>query len=186
MNNPIIKVQNARLSFPVLFTPKAETDEQGQPKAGKPKFSVTLLLDKKVNAKNIAEIRAAIETVKKSDKLKGQKKAPKLPLREGSEKSHLDGYNDDNMFISARTTNKPGVVDRNLEPIDEASGRIYAGCYVNAVVEVYPYVHPKSGPGITFSFRNVQFLRDGEPFGEKRVAASEDFDAVEDSADSLV
>ena len=46
MNNPILKIQNARLSFPVLFTPKAETDEQGQPKAGKLKYSVTLLLDK--------------------------------------------------------------------------------------------------------------------------------------------
>lgn len=173
--NPIITLQNVRLSFPSLFKAKLM---DGDDAAKKPKFEATFLLDKKTNAKEVTAILAAIEKVKKeSEKLKG-KKVLKSPLREGSDKDHLDGYSKDNYFISARSESRPGVVDRLLHPLTEEDGRPYAGCYVNARVECYGYVHPKSGPGITFGLINVQFVRDGEPFGGKASAPEEGFAAL--------
>lgn len=173
--NPIRKLEMVRLSFPALFT--AERMDGDDP-TKKPKYAATFLLDKKANAKDIAGLQADIEFVKKnSEKLKG-KKVLKSPIREGSDKDHLDGYSADNVFIAARSESRPGVVDRLAHPLVEEDGRPYAGCYVNARVECYGYVHPKSGPGITFGLLNVQFVRDGEPFGGKASAPDEGMTAL--------
>jgi hypothetical protein len=179
--NIIVKLQNVRLSFPQLFEAKAG-DEPGS----KPKFGATFLLHKVKNVADINRLQAAVATVKTtSDVLKG-KKIAKQPIREGSEKDQLDGYSDDVMFISARNHNRPGVVNRDLTPLVAADGKPYAGCYVNATVECYGYTHPKSGPGITWSLRNVQFVKDGEPFGAKTAPAEQDFAALPDEDDSVV
>jgi hypothetical protein len=182
--NPTVKLTNVRLSFPVLFTPKPDTDDNGAVKPdSKPKYAATFLLDKKRNAADIAALQAAIAEVKKSPVIKG-KPVRYIGLRDGSEKSHVGGYGEGIMFITARNTLKPFVVDRATNQISEE--KVYAGCYVNAVVSCYAYVHPKSGAGITFSLGNVQHVRDGEPFGEKRRDPSEDFTAVEEDADAVV
>jgi len=54
-NNILVKLRNCRLSFPVLYTPKADDK-------GKLKYSAAFLFDKNSDAgrKNIAEIKAAI------------------------------------------------------------------------------------------------------------------------------
>ena len=177
--NPIVKRQNVRLSFPNLFEAKAG-DEPGS----KPKFGATFLMHKTKNAAEIKALQAAVDTVKKTaDVLKG-KKISKQPIRDGAEKDQLDGYDGDVVFISARNHNRPGVVNRDLTPLVAADGKPYAGCYVNATVECYGYTHPKSGPGITWSLRNVQFVKDGEPFGAKVTPAEREFSAIED--DSVV
>lgn len=179
--NIIVKLQNVRLSFPQLFEPKAG-DEPGS----KPKFGATFLLHKGRNAADIKLLQAAVATVKTtSDVLKG-KKIAKQPIREGAEKDQLDGYTDDVLFISARNHNRPGVVNRDLTPLVAADGKPYAGCYVNATVECYGYTHPKSGPGITWSLRNVQFVKDGEPFGAKVTPAEQDFSALPDDEEGVV
>lgn len=176
--NPVIHLNNVRLSFPQLFEPKAG-DEPG----AKPKYAATFLLHKKKNADAIAAITAGIEQVKKTAEVLKGKKINRSPLRDGSEKD-LDGYTSDVMFISARNHIRPGVVDRKLVTVTEADAQkrnlFSAGCYVNATVEVYGYTHPKSGPGITFSLRNVQFVADGEAFGAKHAAPEEDFKALPD------
>jgi len=183
-NDSIILLRNVRLSFPTLWTPKAG-DEPG----AKPKYSATFLLDKKGNSREIEALKAAIENVKKtSDKLRGNKRPVKSPLREGSDKSHLDGYNESNMFITARNHRKVGVVDAvrdetgELRILTEADGRPYAGCIVNARVECYGYNHPKSGPGISFSLLNVQFVKDGEPFGDAPMNATDGFEAIDNDS----
>ena len=178
-NNVIVKLNNVRLSFPALWTPTVNAEDAG----AKPKYSATFLLDKKSNAKDITALKAAVEQVRvTADVLKGQKKAPKLPIRDGAEKEHVEGYGADIVFISARSITRPGVVDQKLTPLAEADGKPYAGCYVNARVEVYAYVHPKSGPGITFGLKNVQFVKDGPGFGAASGPAEEGFEEIaEDS-----
>ena len=79
-----------------------------------------------------------------------------------------------------------GVVNRDLTPLVAADGKPYAGCYVNATVECYGYTHPKSGPGITWSLRNVQFVKDGDPFGAKVTPPENDFSALPDDEDGVV
>jgi hypothetical protein len=180
-SNPVIHLNAVRLSFPDLWVPKIAGE------GGKLKYGATFMLDKKIHAKEITALNEAVQWVKvNSKKLAGNTRPMKNPVREGSEKTHLDGYTAQNRFITARNDSRPGVVDRNLSPLVAEDGKPYAGCYVNATVECYGYLHPKSGPGITFSLRNVQFVRDGEPFGEKRTKAEEDFTALEGSDDTPV
>ncbi len=173
--NPSLKLPVVRLSFPHLFTP-----QKGDDADAKAKYGATFILDKKIHAATIKEIQAAIATVSKSDKLKGRK-PNKVCLRDGAEKDHLDGYGDGVMFLAARTDKRPPVVARDLTPLVEEDGKPYAGCYVNATVEIYPYIHAKSGPGITASLRAVQFHKDGEPFGEKPADVSSEFENLDES-----
>lgn len=186
--NPIVLIRNVRLSFPALWNPVPETNDDGSPKpGGKPKFQAVFILDKKVNAKDIAALKAAVEMVRTtSDKLKGQKKkAPKMPIREGSDKAHLDGYGEDVVFITAKSITRPGVVDQRLNPLAESDNRLLPGYYVNARVEAFPYVHPKSGPGISFGLKNVQLLREGETFGNANGPAEEGFEPVDAAVDAV-
>jgi hypothetical protein len=177
----IIKLNNVRLSFPALFTAKAMPNPDGS--LGKAKFGAVFLLSKKANLSDITKVKAAIEYVIKED---GKGKRPPLGktcLRDGSEKPDTDGYGEEVMFISASTDKRPGVVDRNLSPLVEQDGKPYAGCYVNATVRLW-YQDNKFGKRVNASLRNVQFVKDGEPFGEKITAADEEFEAMPDDAGS--
>lgn len=176
VQNPTIKLQNVRLSFPCLWTAKLSDDAAP---GAKPKFEATFILNKAAHAKEIKLIQAAILTVSKSPVLKG-KKPNKTGLRDGSEREDTDGYGADVMFIAGRTHKRPSVVDRKLVTLTEEDGKPYAGCYVNATIEIYPYYHSKSGPGVTASLRAVQFVKDGDPFGEKPVDAAKEFEDLGD------
>ncbi|MES2460790.1 MAG: ssDNA-binding protein [Armatimonadota bacterium] len=183
--NVKVKLNDVRLSFcENLFVPQVDTDDDGKPKpGGKAKYSCSFLMDDKKNAKDIAALNAAVAQVKQSEILKG-KKITRNPVRDGAEKEY-DGYGEGVKFITARNTTRPGVVNRDLSPIVAEDNIIYAGCYANATVEVYPYVHPKSGPGISFSLRNVQYLRKGEPFGKAPANPEEDFTVVEEEESAV-
>ena len=181
--NPVVKLNNVRLSFPHLWTPQKGDDE-----GSKPKYSATFLLDKKANAKDIAAMKAAIQSVLDASlkTLFKNRKPSHVCLRDGAEKEHLEGYTEDNMFVAARTHKRPGTVNRDLTPVAEEDGVFFAGCYVNATVDVYPFVHPKSGSMICASLRAVQFVKKGEPFGEKPVDASEEFAAMADDDEGVI
>jgi len=160
--NPVVHLENVRLSYPAIFTPKPDQNPT------KPaKYEASFILDKKVNAADIAAVRVAIETTKKHEKLKG-KKPTKVCLRDGADtdaRAEAEGYGPDVMSISSRNDKRPAVVNRDLTPLTAEDGKPYAGCYVNATIEVYPYIHKESGPGIAASLRAIQFYKDGEPFG---------------------
>ncbi len=176
--NPTVKLNKARLSFLRLFTPK-------QPKEGsksKPKYECTFLLHKQHNAADIEAMRAAINKVYADNKdgfFKGRK--PKhICMRDGSEKDHLDGYGATIMFVAARTHKKPRVVDRHKIDMVETDPRLFAGCYGNGIVEVYPFVHPESGPMVCASLQIVQYVEKGEPFGEKPADVNKHLDDLGD------
>jgi len=71
-----------------------------------------------------------------------------------------------------------------MTPLVKEDGKPYAGCYVNANIELYAYSHPKGGKGVSASLRAVQFLKDGESFGAGPVNAEDEFEAVEESVDN--
>lgn len=175
----VVKLLNVRLSYAHLF--EAVTF-QGE---GKPAFSATFLMDKKTNAAEIKKVEAAIAFAVREG-LKGKRPPPeKLCFRDGSTKPDTDGYHDGMMFVGARNDKRPGVVDRDLTPLTAQDGKPYSGCYVNATVRFWAQDN-KWGKRVNCSLRNVQFVKDGEPFGEKPVAAEEDFDAIEENADSAI
>lgn len=71
---------------------------------------------------------------------------------------------------------RPEIVDNTLQEIIEPH-QVYAGCYGRASVRAYFYEF-KGNRGVAFGLGNVQKLRDGEPLGQGRVRAEDEFEAV--------
>lgn len=181
--NTTVKLTNVRLSYPHLFSPN--TNNKSDDPNAKPKYEATFILDKTANAKDIQAIKAAIEVVKKDPKM-GGKKPNKVCLRDGADtetRAEAEGLGPQKMTVGARSVKRPAVVNRDLTPIAEDDNIIYAGCYVNATIDVYPYTHPKSGAGVGASLRAVQFLKDGESLGGGApIDPSKEFTAIEEEA----
>jgi len=174
-----VKLSNVRLSFPSLFE---ATSFEGS----KPSYKATFILDKAKDAAAIATINKAIDA-EITDKWKGKLKRANLKgvcLRDGAEKSDMDGYSDKVVFISSSSSKRPPVVDKDLSPLTETDGKPYAGCYVNATIELWAQDN-NFGKRINAQLRAVQFLRDGEPFGDKGANPEEEFSKVEDTDNVL-
>ena len=168
-----IKLNAVRLSFPQLFEAKTVNGE------GKPAFSAAFLISPKDS--QIAMINTAITTVAaekwgaKADAiLKTIRAADKTCLHSGDLKSNYDGF-EGMMYISARNPLKPSVVDTNRSPLVAEDGRPYAGCYVNAVLELWTQDN-NYGKRVNATLMGVQFYKDGESFVGGGVADAEDFD----------
>jgi len=174
-----IKLENVRLTFPVLFEAKTVNGE------GKPAFSASFLIDPKdPQIKTINQAIAQVAKEKWSAKadaiLKLMQAQDKLCLHDGDLKETYDGFSG-NLYISARATSRPLVIDADKTPLAEADGKPYAGCYVNASVELWAQDN-NYGKRINASLRGVQFLRDGDAFAGGGAASPDEFDDL--SADS--
>jgi hypothetical protein len=159
-------LKNVRLSYPNLFTPRAMTGDDGNEK--KPEYSASFILDKEEHAKVIKQIEAEAReiAIKKWGKVPGKFK---LPTRDGAtfkddESGEIkDGYGEDKVAVNAKSLAKQHCVDRQKQPADEDT--LYGGCYVNTVITLYPWKHPKNGYGVSANLGPVQFFRNGERFG---------------------
>jgi hypothetical protein len=172
-----IMLNNVRLSFPSLW--EAEAFKPGD----KPKFKATLLtpqegdLRKKVDGK----ILAVLTEYFKGDAVKAKKtlaaiqgNANKFCWQDGDTKSY-DGY-PGMMALSAKSDVRPSVFDGQKVPLTEKDGKPYAGCYVNASIELF--VYNQQGIGLSAQLRGVQFLKDGDAFAAGRPADSDEFEEV--------
>lgn len=164
-----ITLKNVRLSFPALFN-KAKFDGQ------ETKFEATFLLDKIEHADSIAQIKEAISAKVKTD-LKGAKLgADKLCLRDGDE-AEYDGYAGC-MSIKASNALRPMVLDRDRTPLAEQDNKVYSGCYVNAIIELWAQ-NNNYGKRINAKLLGVQFYADGEALGSKSKISVDEFEAFE-------
>lgn len=175
-----ITLKNVRLSFPSLFKARAfSSSGNSQGNQQEPKFSATFLLDVKKNAADIKAIKdgiaAALAEVYGNKVPKGFKPC----LRSGTEKPETDGYGEGIMFVSASNARRPSVVDRDLTPLTEQDGKPYAGCYVNAVIRLWVQDNAW-GKRVNASLSAVQFVKDGEVFGEKPIDPNEVFENLGD------
>lgn len=174
INSEKIKLKNVRLSFPKLF--RAKAFEEGQA----PRFEATFLLDpsNEAHAETIAEIEEQSKAVLK-EKFNGKvPKGTKYCFGDGNEKEY-DGY-EDRIYIASANRTRPTVVNRDRSALAEEDGVIYAGCYVNATITLWPQDHPKGGKRVNANLLAVQFLKEGEAFGQKPVDAEEEFDVLGD------
>jgi len=168
-----LKLNNVRLAFPVLFEAKTVNGE------GKPAFSATFLLDPA--EAQVQTINQAIEQVAK-DKwgtkaeavLKQMRAQDKTALHDGDLKANYEGFAG-NLYISARSATRPLVIAADKTPLAEADGKPYAGCYVNASVELWAQDN-NYGKRVNASLRGVQYLRDGDAFAGGGAASEDEFD----------
>ena len=179
-----IKLKNVRLSFPALAKAKAFKDEDSGNES-EPYYSATFLLDKVKQKSQIKQLDDAVQQLLE-DHFAGKKipGAVKRPLRDGSEKDHIDGYGDTVKFISASTKKRPVIVDRSVNAVEgnEIEEMFYAGCYVNASLRLWVQDN-KWGKRVNAQLRAVQFAKDGEAFGETAVNPEEEFESLDEDAD---
>ncbi len=191
----IAVLKNVRLSFPKLFKAEKSTD------TSPPKFSAAFLIDPDTadGKANIKAINAAIEHAKtkqwgdKADKIFDNIDWDRKPLRDGEKATNDEGdiYKgyEDMMYVVASSPEKrrPQVLNRDKRPLVEEDNVIYGGCYVDAVVSVYPIADKdKGGNGVFASIELVRFRKDGEPFGAGPIDADDYLDDLDDEDDDLV
>lgn len=176
-----IMLNNVRLAFPNLFKPTTVNSE------GEPAYSASFILT--ADHSQLAAIRAAQEVVGKEkwgEKWAAVKKEiaakDRFALHDGDTKSQYDGF-EGNFFVASRAKQsaRPTVIDGNKHPLTEGDGRPYAGCFVNASIELWAQDNAY-GKRINAQVRGVQFLRDGDSFGGGSPASSDEFETVADGA----
>ena len=165
-----------RLSYANIFEPRAITPGDD------PKYSLCILIPKSDKA-TLRKIKAAVEAAKQTGAALWGGKIPaklKLPLRDGDQDRPDQPEYAGHFFINANSKQKPGVVDADVNPIDQSE--VYSGCYGRVSVNFFPYSH-SGNRGIGCGLNNIQKLADGEPLGG-RSRAEDDFDAWgEDDSD---
>ena len=174
-----IKLTNVRLAFPALFEAKTVNGE------GTPAFSAAFLIDPA--DPQVKAINAAIDATGK-DKwgakadahLKQLRATDKVAIHDGDLKASYDGF-PGNLFISARNAVRPLVLDADKTPLVAADGKPYAGCYVNASLELWAQDN-KYGKRVNATLMGVQFLRDGDSFAGGGTGSESDFDDVSNGA----
>lgn len=164
-----IRLNNVRLSFPHLFHPQTVGDDD----KGTPKFSGVFLLDDGDHEDTIAFLQEKAEELAKSVGMK-KLSITKSFLKPGSEKDDLEGFEGCH-FVSASNARRPLAIDQDKAAVTESDGTLYAGCYVNAVIQLWAQDN-KWGKRVNASLEGVQFLKDGESLGGGTIADEGDFD----------
>ena len=169
-----------RFSYAQVFEPKAMNESSA------PKYSISLIISKK-DKKTLDKIKAAIESAIEEGKTSrwGGKvpKNLKTPLRDGDDEREDDEVYAGDMFVNANSSNKPGLVDADLNPIMDKS-EFYSGCYGRASINFYAY-DSNGSKGIACGLNNLQKLEDGERLAGGGASAEEDFGSADDGDDLM-
>lgn len=164
-----------RLSYANIFEPASvqEGDEK--------KYSTSILIPKD-DKKTLAKIEAAIKAAKEQGKdSKWGGKIPgkmHIPLRDGDEERPDDPAYENMFFLNASSKRKPGVVDRNVQPILDPE-EVYSGCWARVDINFFPF-KASGNSGVAVGLNNIQKVKDGEPLGGTVSSAEDVFDAYED------
>ncbi|MGQ0595806.1 ssDNA-binding protein [Aquabacterium sp.] len=180
-----LKGNDLRLAFPDLWE---ATQVQGQ---GSFAYRCTILVPKgsdnaKMVDKHIREM-AAEEWKTKADRILDEI----LPDKKAccwvdGDRRDYSGY-EDNYALSViryREKGRPTIVDRDRSPLTEKDGKPYAGCYVNAKVQLWTQDN-KHGKGIRCELLGIQFVLDGDAFaGGAKAADADEFEDLSAGADA--
>ncbi len=161
-----------RLSYTHVFN---RYNPDGPQEEGKFMTNVLIPKDEK---ETIKAIETAIEAAKKAAIVSkwGGKEPKKLdmPLRDGDDKD--DENYDDKLYVNAKSSTRPGIVDRKKVPIVDEE-EIYSGVW--AIVSVTFFGYDKNGNrGIACGLNNIMKFKDDDHFGG-RVSAESDFGDVD-------
>lgn len=181
VTSELIKLKNVRLSFPNLYTKKVYPGASEE----NSKYEASFLIHKKDQKELISKIQDTIKKMFEKAEFKGKLAADKICLKDGdlfiSDETGkvFDGY-EGHMSIKASNKHQPacfaGARGQELIPTDD--GTFYAGCYVNANIELW-FQDNQFGKRVNANLKGVQFFKDGESFTGSKVSTSSDFDEVD-------
>ena len=169
-----------RWSYVNVFSPRAQ--QEGQT----PKYSICLLIPK-TDTKTVKAIKAACEAARLASAAIFGGKVPeklRLPLHDGDGEMPNGGeYGPEckGMYVlNASSLSKPGVVDRNVQPILDPT-EVYSGCWGRVDLNFFAY-NTNGNRGIGAGLNNLQKTRDDEALGGKS-RAEDVFGTWEDDED---
>ena len=171
------KLNNVRLSFPSLFK-KAVFE------GVETKFEATFLVDKTKQADLVDTVNKHIDNFLADKFPKGAPKSVKRTVFVDGDTKDYDGY-ENQMAFKGSNSKRPTVIDRDKTPLTEDDGVLYAGCYVNAIVDLWYSDHPKGGKQVLGSVLGVQFVKDGEAFGADTAAGVDEFDEIDEEEEDF-
>lgn len=184
-NKRLVVVKDARLSFPHLHEPQEQENDDGSVRKS---YNCVLMIPKADNEflePFLKQIKVASFEAKKRAWGDNPENWPKIPqsmtcLKDGDNEDHYTTPRDEyaghyTLHTSSPVKKKPNVLtnrknteNRWIKAEEGEKGDPYAGCYVNAIVELYGQKKDpkrKMPNRINGSIQTVQFRRDGEAFG---------------------
>lgn len=167
-----IMLKEVRLSFPSVFKKAVFHGVVG-------KFEATFLFPK-TDVDNKKLVDDAITEALTSSKITVPKNS--RFLKDGDDNdSDYNGYAG-NWSVKASNHVRPTLINRDRAPIAEDDDILYAGCYVNAIIDVWVQDN-KYGRRLNANLHGIQFVKKGESFGMCNADHTEEFDVlVEDEA----
>src|SRR5690606_6366525 len=81
------------------------------------------------------------------------------------------------MFMTVSSKTKPGIVDRNVQPILDST-EIYSGVWARVSINAFGF-NTQGDKGVSFGLNHVQKVRDGDYLGG-RSKAEDDFEPLDD------
>jgi len=185
----IVQLKNVRLSFPDLF--EAVQFEGKGPFSYRASFLqpedqkvYVQQADKSWKPTTMTAVIAAVAKEKWASKSESVLKSiqgnnQKFCWTDGDAKDY-DGYEGNYCLSASRGQDKgrPIVMDCDKSPLTAADGKPYAGCYVNATVEIWPQDN-SFGKGVRATLRGVQFFKDGDAFSAGTPVSEDDFEAID-------
>lgn len=160
-----------RVSYPNLFQPRLNDQ------SGKMEYSFVALFAKGADLSALKkEAQRALLEKFGAEKLKDPAFVQRLrsPFRDQGIRQS-DGYVPGAIFVSLKSTQKPGVVDAQVKPIIDPS-QVYAGCYGIASVRAFAY-DAKGNVGVSLWMQNFQKTRDGDSL-TGRLKPEEEFEPI--------
>lgn len=196
----IVFLSNVRLSFPHLTEPQVNRNDPSKP----PTYNADLILSE--SHPDWIKFTQRYATLAQ-EKFKENAQAVMQMIQNdrksrcfgnGAEKVNTktfqvySGYAG-NLFISAKSTNKPQIIQADGKPIDgnntmlyrDLTSKMYAGCRVNVAIKPWIQVANREkgyGNGVRCDLIAIQFAADDEPFGEGAPDVTSLFGAVAGSA----
>jgi len=176
MSKVKIQLTNVRISYPSLFKRSVYKGKEG-------KYEATFLIPK-TNAKikkKIDKIIADTLAEAKVKKVSSDNNCFKDgDCAETSKGEPYDGYKG-HWTLKAKNNNSPVVINRDKSTIIQGDRKIYSGCYVNAIVDIWISNADYGKRFVCANLHGVQFFEDGEPLGSGNI----DIDDVIDDFDDL-
>ena len=190
INNPARITVQGRAAFLRIDKPERY---QG---TGEPRYSASIIIDPSTpshEAVKKAMLAAAAKqwgAEKAAKAVEGLTKSAKVAYVDGDTKADFAGFAG-NFAIQAhaKANTPPALVKtvngKNVRLDRESQTDIYAGCYVNAIVEFWAQDN-QYGKRINAQLAGLQFVRHGDPFSGGRAAEDDDFEIIEGDDDDGV
>jgi Enterobacter phage Enc34, ssDNA-binding protein len=160
-----VQINGCRLAFPNIF-------ERGSYEGKDTGYGATLILS--ANDPQVPKLRSIIKEVRAAKWAHKPVHLVRQLLRDGEEKAETAGFGKGKVFLRANSSTKPTTFDRDNNPIGLDAGLIYAGAFVDAIVDVYAQDN-RFGKAINCGLSGIRFRAHGDAFAGSPPAQADDF-----------